>query len=505
MNLKKYLTLGVSLGLILIPILNCYKDSEILATFDGGTVTRKEMNFVIEASKRGNTEPQPISADIQAKILESIALEKILLKDAIASKKVAEADVQKIESLVNQFLKLNVYMREYVKNGLKEKPLEFVNLQLALVRGEDEATNLKKAEELANKLNSLSDKEIAEEISKVTDDITRRPIAGKLEPFCTNCAETPLEDILAEVKKANKGTFISYAKAGEGRIAYVVRSTGTEKVHPERLRKYFTSIFDEFKKEATEYGKTHEDPETKASVAYFTEGESADKANQFASHTMKEYEQGLYQKELKKITEESGITVANLPRFTGPNDIDPKIFTPDYSLYSNREGKNYTWKDLTLEFEAIPNVLKQEYKDEKSKTWDMLNLFQSTILQGKIAETSDRVQDVGSEIGYLMQMDKMKVSLALKSLQDEIKAIPVTVTEAQMRDAYEAGKMYAYADPDPKNPQNRIPKPYGAVRERIKSEMEGAQRNSFIEQKVSGLKTTYNLVIAADRLKEVTL
>lgn len=77
----------ILLGLILLPLLNCSKDSEILATYDGGTVTRREMNFVIEASKRGNSEPQPISADIQAKILESIALEKILLKDAISSKK----------------------------------------------------------------------------------------------------------------------------------------------------------------------------------------------------------------------------------------------------------------------------------------------------------------------------------------------------------------------------------------------------------------------------------
>ncbi|MCW7504086.1 LIC12015 family putative lipoprotein [Leptospira paudalimensis] len=493
------------LGLILLPLINCAKDSEILATFDGGTVTRREMNFVIEASKRGNTEPQPISADIQAKILESIALEKILLKDAIKANKVSEADVTKIESLVKDFLKLNVYMREYVKNGLKSKPLEFINLQLALVRGEDEAENLKKAQDLANRLNTLSDKEVAIEIAKVTDDMTRKPIGGKLEPFCTNCAETPLEDILSEVRGVKQGKFIAYAKQGEGRIAYVVRSLGTEKVHPERLRKYFTSVFDAFKEEAIEYGKTHEDAETKASIAYFTEGESADKANQFASHTMKEYEQGLYQKELKKITEESGITVANLPRFTGPDDVDPKVFTPEYSLYSNKEGKSYTWKDLTADFDAIPSQLKQEYKTEKAKTWDMLNLFQSTILQGKIAETSKRVQNVDSEIGYLMQLDKMKVSLALKSLQDEIKAIPVTVTEAQMRDAYEAGKLYAYSDQDPKNPQNRIPKPYTAVRERIKSEMEGSQRNSFIEQKVSGLKTTYNLVIANDRLKEVTL
>lgn len=505
MNLKTLAGKAIVLCLLPITFSQCSKDSEILATFDGGFVTRREMNFVIEASKRGRTEVQPISADIQARIVESIALEKILLMDAVKLKKVDAADLTKIETLVANFLKLNVYMREYVKENLASKPLEFVNLQIALVRGEDEVSNRKRADELVTKLNTLSDSEIANEISLVTDDPTRKPVGGKLEPFCTNCAETPLEDILAEVKKAKTGKFIAYAKEGEGRIIYVVRSMGEERVHPERLNIYFTKVYDRFKKEANEYLVSHTDEESKSAANYFIQGDSKDNAKNFAGHTLKQYEQGLYESEIKRLREASGITVAELPRVFEPNQVDPKIFTPDYVLYSDRSGKNYTWKDLEADFANIPTLLKQPYKDDKTRIFDMLNLFQSTIIQGKIGENSKEVQSIGKETAYLMQMEKMKTSLALKTFQDEIKAIPVTVTEQQLRDSYEAGKLYAYADPDPKNPQNRIPKPYALVREQIKNDMENSQRNGFIEQKISGLKTTYNLKVAQDQLKEVIL
>lgn len=495
----------IILSLLPLFFAHCSKDSEILATFDGGTVTRKEMNFVIEASKRGRTEAQPISPDIQTRIVESIALEKILLLDAIKLKKVEETDLTKIETLVANFLKLNVYMREYVKDNLTSKPLEFVNLQIALVRGEDEAGNKKRADDLVKKLNSLSNSEISKEISAVTDDFTRKPVGGMLEPFCTNCAETPLEDILEAVKKVNTGEFIAYAKEGEGKIVYVVRNVKSEKVHPERLTIYFTQVYDRFKKEANTYLESHSDEESKNAANYFTQGESAENAKNFAGHTLKQFEQGLYETEIKRLREESGIKLVELPRVFEPKQIDPKFFTPELVLYSDKSGKNYTWKDLEVDFANIPTLLKQDYKDDKTKIFDMLNLFQSTIVQGKIAETSKKVQSIEKETAYTMQLDKMKTSLALKTFQDEIKAIPVVVSEQQMRDSYEAGKLYAYADPDPKNPQNRIPKPYASVREQIKKDMENSQRNGFIESKISGFKSTYNLTVASERLKEVIL
>ena len=122
MNLKKKICQLLVLSAIYISINNCSGDSEILATYDGGTVTRGELNFVIEASKRGNNEPQPISTEIQTKIVESIALEKILLRDSVQTKKIEQADIDKIEALVSDFVKLNIYMRNYVKSAMKTNP-----------------------------------------------------------------------------------------------------------------------------------------------------------------------------------------------------------------------------------------------------------------------------------------------------------------------------------------------------------------------------------------------
>ncbi|BDA78872.1 hypothetical protein LPTSP3_g18020 [Leptospira kobayashii] len=506
MNFKKHFLAYLLIGISTLSLVQCSKDSEILATYDGGTVTRGEMNFVIEASKRGQAESQPVSPDIQLKILESIALEKILLLDGIQSKKVDPADVKKIETLVSDFLKFNVYMREYTKEAVKTKPLEFVDLQIALIRGADPAENEKKADELLSKLNSASKAEVSKLISENTADVTRKPVGGKLEPFCVNCSITPLEDIISEARKVKKGQFVKYSKEKENQIIYLVRITGDEKVHPERVVKYLTSVFEDFKDEATKYGASiTPDEETKNAISYFTEGNLEEKGQQFAQHTLKQFEQGLYQKEMTRLKEVSGIEVNPIPPVFGPEGIDPKNYGPDLVLYTKKDKSTYTWKDLENDFASVPNALKSEYKDPKLKIWDMLNLFQSTLLQGKIAQETPEVQKISKETSYLMQLDKMRVSLALKAFQDEVKSVPVNVTEQQLRDSYEAGKLYAYSTPDPKNPQNRITQSYAQVRERIKSEMEGAQRNAFVEQKISGLKTTYNLKVAQDRLKEVTL
>jgi hypothetical protein len=482
---------------------NCSGESEILATFDGGTVNRGELNFVIEASKRGNAEPQPVNTDIQVKIVEGIALEKILLQDSIQTKKVDQKDLEKIENLVSDFLKLNIYLREYVKDAMKHKPLEFVDLQIAIIRGEDAAANVKKADELLAKLGSASSSEINALISESTEDVGRKPIAGKLEPFCVNCSSNPLEDIIEEARKTKHGKFVKFSK--DTRMIYIVRITNTEKVNPARVAKFYADTFARFSKEATEYGNTHKDEESKRTIAYFTEGTSEAKGAQFAGQMLKQFEQGVYQNEMNRIKEESGIEVNPLKPVFGPEQINPKEYPAELVLYTNKDKSSYTWKDLETDFASLPNTLKSEYKDDKAKIFDMINLFQSTILQGKIAKNIPAVQKIGSETAYRMQLDKMKVSLALKALQDEIKAIKVTVSEQQMKDSYEAGKLYAYSEEDPKNPNNRISKPYAQVRDRIKTEMEGAQRNTFIEQKISGLKSAYNLKIDPSRLKEVTL
>ncbi len=503
MNRNILANLAIALTIVFLSSNNCSGDSEILATFDGGTVNRGELKFVIEASKRGNGEPQTIESDVQVKILEGVALEKILLLDSLQTKKIDPTDLIKIENLVSDFLKLNIYLREYMKKATVQKPLEFVDLQIALIRGEDGPANEKKADELLEKLANASNSEIAVLISEATDDIGRKPIAGKLEPFCVNCSNNPLEDIIQAAQKVKTGKFVKFFK--DNRMIYVVRITGTERVNPARVAKYYESVFTKFGNEAKEYGLTHTDEQMKNAIAYYSEGSSEDKGKQFAGQMLKQFEQGLYQNELNRLKEESGIVVNPLKPVYGPEQVNPSEYTPDLVLYTNRDKTTYTWKNLEEDFALVPSALKTEYKDPKAKIFDMFNLFQSTILQGKIGKSIPAVQKIASETAYRMQLDKMRVSLALKALQDEIKAVPVTVTEAQMRDTYEAGKLYAYSSEDPKNPNNRIPQSYAQVRDRIKSELEGSQRNSFIEKKIGTLKATYNLKIDQSRLKAVKL
>ncbi len=504
MNFKKFFYTTLLLTSVYVTVNNCSSETEILATYDGGTVTRGELNFVLEASKRGNAEPQTINPDVQVRIIESVALEKILMQDSIQSKKVDPQDIQKIEALVADFLKMNIYLRDYVKMTVEKKPLEFINLQIAILRDENGEANEKKAEELLAQLENASSSEIDNIISNVTDDQGNKPIAGRMEPFCTNCMATPMEDIIEAATSVKKGKFVKFSK--DPRMIYVLRSLGAEKVHSSRVAKYYTKAFTVFQNQALEYGKTHTDEESKSAISYHTEGNPEEKGKQYAAQMLKQFEQGAFSKEIERIKTESGITMnPNLPKVFGPEQINPKDFPADLVLYTNKDKTNYTWKDLETDFSSVPVSLKSDYKDDKAKIFDMINLFNSTLLQGKIAKTSEVIQKVGTNTAYKMQMDKMKAALALKALQDEIKAEPITITEQQMKDTYEAGKLYAYSIPDSKNPSNRIPQSYPQVRERIKTELEGAARNSFIEKKVSALKSTYNLKIDQNRLKEVIL
>ncbi|GBF49104.1 hypothetical protein LPTSP4_06140 [Leptospira ryugenii] len=498
----KQFYLLVILSFTLFSLNQCSGDSEILATFDGGTVTRGELNFFIQSNKR-SADPEPVNSEIQSKIVENIALEKMLMLDSIKNQKVSQEDLQKLENLVSDFLKFNVYLKDYVKRSIESKPLEFVSLEMALIRSEDEAANVKKADEILAKLNSAKSSEISDILAEATDDVGRKPIGGKLEPFCTNCNSNPLEDIIEATKKAPKGEFIKYDK--DPRMIYVLRITDTEKVNAKRVAKYYTSVFKDFAKLAEEYAKTHTDEQTKNAVSYLVEGDQEEKGKQFAQQMIKQFEQGLYQKESMRIKEAAGVEFGNLPPVFSVEEIVPKDYSADRVLLKYKDGSIYKWSDLEKEFAELPKALLNDYKDDKSKIFDMVKLFQSTLVQGKIAKTSPEVQKIGKKQEFLLQLDRMKGSLAFKNLQDEMSALKIEISPKQIQDTYEAGKLYAYSKADPRDPNKRIPLPFYEVKDKIKSELENNEKNAYVQKRVDTLKSSYNLKIDTSRLKDVMI
>ncbi|MDF3820120.1 hypothetical protein P3G55_09430 [Leptospira sp. 96542] len=504
MKLRNLLTGFSLLGLILLSFQNCSKDSEILATYDGGTVTRGELLFILEASKQPGQPEQPVGADVQANLLENIAIQKIILGDMVKSGKLSQADLDNVVETIGHSMILKTYLDEYVKKNLKNSPMEFLEMQMALVRGEDPVATKQKAEDLKNKLNKMSDSEIAKEITSVTSDSNRKPVAGKLDPFCSNCAQTPFDPILKQLANIGTGEFITYSENDDSNIVYVVRALKKEKVHPERLPVYLTKKFEAFQKEAEEYAKANPDAESKQAIEYLTQGNQADKAREFSSMLSKQYEQGLYERESNRLREATGIVLAtDLPNRL--DQLDPKTFGADRVLYTTKEGVSFKWIELVAEYEKLPGILKREMKDEKQRVGMLLSILQSIIIPRKMAEASPEIADVKKTDSFRYQLEQLRWNVGLNVFTQEISAIPLSITDEQVRDTYEAGKLYAYSEQSGDNPRDRRPIPFASVRERVKSDLEKSQRELIVKDKATEYKTTYNLLIANDRLKEITI
>lgn len=77
----------------------------------------------------------------------------------------------------------------------------------------------------------------------------------------------------------------------------------------------------------------------------------------------------------------------------------------------------------------------------------------------------------------------------------------VNVTEKEIRDTYEAGKLYAYSKASTTNPNERVPEDFSKVRDRIKQELAEAKKQSIFQDYLSKLKSENEFKIASESLK----
>ncbi|WP_422880147.1 hypothetical protein [Leptospira mayottensis] len=77
----------------------------------------------------------------------------------------------------------------------------------------------------------------------------------------------------------------------------------------------------------------------------------------------------------------------------------------------------------------------------------------------------------------------------------------VTITEKEIRDTYEAGKLYAYSKASTANPNERVPEDFSKVRDRIKQELAEAKKQSIFQDYLSKLKSENEFKIASESLK----
>lgn len=232
----------------LLCAINCNRDSDVLASFKSGTVTREELRAYY---KLRGIEPDPNTASIttQAKIVEEIGIQKIAETNNQNTNIVTKDEYDRIMNFVEPQVAFNDYRKKFSEKLITSGMLEFAFGRILFVKADPDKpqVNEERAKTLFQEIQKLkSDREISEFITKNTDEIQRKAIGGRLEPHCINCGNDPFTSILKEAAQ-NKGTFILKQPSDPdpsipkqtAKDYYIIKVERIEKIYPKRSISFF--------------------------------------------------------------------------------------------------------------------------------------------------------------------------------------------------------------------------------------------------------------------------
>jgi hypothetical protein len=476
----------------LFTLMNCNFDSDAFASFEGGIVTRKEVRDFYDIRGLKITD-ENASISRQANLVEQIALQKIIYNEYVNSGKYSKEFLDSLVRLTKGQILLSLYKKSFEEKKLKETPMELINMQMLVLRDPDDSLD-EKGQELLNKLNSASsEREINEIIIDNTQDESRKAINGMIEPFCLNCGPNPFEDVLSEAIQSDDNKF--YLKKSGG-VIYIVRNMGIRKIHEVAIGRYLTKAFANFESMAKDYEAKATDENEKQTAKYYSESEPEERGIPMGEQFSRQFKNALWQEELERIKNESKIEVPNAPPLSSPDDISLSDFPDNRVLANLANSEAITIGSFKKEFKELSIVLgKGSEEGEKQELWDMLNFFYNIYLSSLYLQEDSKSNQIMETELYKDSLEYLRYSLTWALFMKDISNEKVEVSEAEMRENYETGKMFSYSTPDPNNPQKKITKPYGAVRADILKDMENAKRKAIFDKKLDAMREKYKLVL----------
>lgn len=500
-NLKTQLLLTICT--LFVFVANCSSEKEVLATFKGGEITRKELRdaylvFGYEPNEN-NT-----SVEVQENILDTLALQRIV-RDYLEKNNELDLDyIQKLVELTQGQLLINYYKNDYLKKALKKNTIDMITFQLAILRSpnsiEPDSDLEKKAQELLTQLNSTKDEaKIREIISSHTFDINTKPTGGITQPSCYNCGQDEFYSIFQEAIQAKDKKF--YLTSANTNL-YLYKVLNLDKLHSKVLARYIEEKIINQQDLAREYLNTTNDELGKQAAQSILNQNPKVQAGQYAELFLRQFNDKLWKEELTRIKSSSQIQVHEISNFEDPKDINPKNFSQDIVLVQLPNGEKITFFQLQTIFKEVNNkIYKNEPQDPKKEIFDILNFFYKFYIPALYLEWEPNAQKIKESDRYKLALEYLKNQYIFNGfVQSELNE-KIIIPEEDIRNTYEAGKMFAYSKEDPKDKNKRIPLPYSEVRDKIRSELENQRKRNQIESKISLLKMEYDLNIKKELLK----
>jgi hypothetical protein len=470
----------------------CRSGEEELAVFDGGVVKRKEFREFYpnhELAIDNNT----TALKYQTSVLETIAVQSIV---EIESNKKGYSNTEIYKSILElkeKQLLVNLYRKNFIENGLKSKDMEIVSGQMLYVKKDANGNpNSVKADRAINDLQKLkSEKEINAYISKETDEEGRKPISGFLEPQCMNCSEENiLREILLEAYKSN--LLQTFTKKEFNGDLFVYRIVEVKKMKASDLESYLLKKFKEFQILAQEFKANAPDDQKQLGDYYLGDEVKLEKEAQMIRDRYKEQLQAqIWNEEYERISKASGIQFSK--EMTTLSEGELIDATPIYT----KGDKIYTMADLKKDYAKVnmkPNTYLPPVKE-------LLYFFNSAILPVTLLAENPDVKNLKSSEKYESSLSLWKKNIAWSFFVRDLQESQIPVSEQELKDTYEAGKLYAYSNPSKSNPNKREPLPFDQVKDKIKEELRTAKIKTEMQKQIEKLKSDYHLQIRADKLK----
>lgn len=174
----------------------CRGDSQVLAEFDGGKVTRGDLRSAFRNA------PQVPGIEMQDRVLGDLALIRMIALEARNAKLDATEDYKKRAEFLEKTAFVGALEQILVDQGKKAK-FKMLEVQFAYLRDPGEVKKRKdEANDLLGRLKKASESERDRLISSRTEMDAYKDVAGYADPVCVSCEPNPVPFLSSALEKA---------------------------------------------------------------------------------------------------------------------------------------------------------------------------------------------------------------------------------------------------------------------------------------------------------------
>jgi hypothetical protein len=438
----------------------CRGDSQVLAEFDGGKVTRGDLRSAFKNA------PQIPGIEMQDRVLGELALIRMIALEARNAKLDQTEDFKKRAVFLEKTAFVGALEQILVDQGKKAK-FKMLEVQFAFLRDAGETKKRKQeAEDLLGRLNKSSDSERDRLVASRTEMDAYKDVAGYADPVCVSCEPNPVPFLTKALEKSGD----AFVMAEEASGIWIVRRVKEKEYEGDDLAEAMESYWKNAMRTArATIAAMPDGPEKKEKEARVM-GESAieNLAKQQAEQYVSTNSRGALQRRLDERRRKIG--------------FEPQPGLADW----------FKAQDAAQPAREIPAV---KFGEKTLTVGDLLDMIPAgiapdprqvvnTILTYELLKDDELAGKAKSSDFYVFLKEwNENNQLALLYLNKES---PVKVTDAKIAERHQL----LFRD-----------KPLTQVRAQIVAEIERQEREAIMRQMKESLGKKFNLKIHRDKLK----